>query len=193
VVEEPDDHGENIVRTGQEVARRLLAVFAVYGRAAGAAQKDVADWLRDNGLTAELTPIESTFLAVGKPSVKERIPRTWDSERIIVLLWALGHISELPPADAQCDTAIFGNHLPPFASVNVTDFINTAKLRPNEELWNMRDALLDLHWHARDGVLNNRPPKMPVTMGIIQERHRAMNWVIGYDRGAAWDDVTTDT
>ena len=25
-----------------------------------------------------------------------------------------------------------------------------------------------------------------------QERHHAINWVIGYD-GLAWDDVTTDT
>jgi hypothetical protein len=33
---------------------------------------------------------------------------------------------------------------------------------------------------------------MPVDLEIVQERHHAINWVIGYD-GAPWDEVTTDT
>jgi hypothetical protein len=31
-----------------------------------------------------------------------------------------------------------------------------------------------------------------VDIEIIQERHHAINWVIGYE-GLSWDEVTTDT
>jgi Domain of unknown function (DUF4272) len=181
------------VRNAQEVARRLLTVFGVYGRAAGAKQKDILDWLQANELVEELTPIEKTFLSVTNLTVQQRIPRSWDSERIIVVLWALGYVSDLPPADEQCEPECFRDHLPPYAPVDVASFIQKAKFRPIEELSKMREAILVLHWHARDGKLNNRPPTKPVNIGIIQERHRAINWVLGYDHNTDWDNVTTDT
>ncbi|MEY2943079.1 MAG: hypothetical protein RLY97_1093, partial [Pseudomonadota bacterium] len=40
--------------------------------------------------------------------------------------------------------------------------------------------------------LHNHSPEERVSLGIIQERHHAINWIIGYD-GLDWDEVTTDT
>ncbi len=65
-------------------------------------------------------------------------------------------------------------------------------MRPGGELTDMARDLLDLHWHARDGKLNNRPPRRPVDIEIVQERHHAINWVTGYC-SLPWDEVTTDT
>jgi hypothetical protein len=56
----------------------------------------------------------------------------------------------------------------------------------------MCDEMLNLHWEARDAKIDERPPRRPVDMEIIQERHYAINWVTGY-RGLSWDEVTTDT
>ena len=180
------------VRTANEVARRALALFAVVGLALGAERSEVLDWLKENDLWAELTPMELGFVDTPNPSRKQIINASWFSERLIVLVWALGAVDRLPPADEQCDTSVFQDVLPPYADVGVPVFIARAKLRTDQELIAMADTILDFHWMARDAKLNNRPPKQPVDTEIIQERHHAINWVIGYD-GATWDEVTTDT
>jgi hypothetical protein len=74
----------------------------------------------------------------------------------------------------------------------VQAFVAEAKLRPEKELIECADQILDLHWTARDAKIKGLDPSQPVNLGIIQERHHAINWVIGYD-GLAWDEVTTDT
>jgi hypothetical protein len=187
------DDKEDQIRSGSEAARRLLTVFSVWATTAGAPRTNIREWLTENGLKSDLTPTERTFLDLGKPTKNQQITRSWDAERIVVLMWALGYIGELPPADQQCDTSCFQDHLPPYQPVEVTDFIKNAKLRPDVQLHKMQAEILNLHWNARDGALNNRAPTKPVVLGIIQERHHAINWIIGYDGGMAWDDVTTDT
>ena len=143
-----------------------------------------------NGLFEDLSSMEARFIEDPEPSRREIINASWYSERLITLLWALG-LASMPPADEQCDTSLFQDILPPYAEVSESDFINSAKLRKDDELMAMADQTLDLHWEARDAEIHRRSPRN-VNLGIIQERHHAINWVIGYD-GLAWDEVTTDT
>jgi hypothetical protein len=56
----------------------------------------------------------------------------------------------------------------------------------------MAEKIWQLNWSARDASINRRAPAVPVDLGLIQERHHAINWVMGYG-GEDWDDVTTDT
>ena len=184
----PPDH----VRSAGNVARRAVVLFAVVGLAFGAERKAVLDWLTENDLWAELAPSEASFVDTPHPSRQQIIDAGWLSERLIVLLWALGAVEQLPPADEQCDTAVFQKILPPFAEVDVKAFIARSTLRPDAELIAMADEMRDLHWEARDARSKARPLRTPVDMGIIQERHHAINWVIGYYR-LPWDEVTTDT
>lgn len=86
----------------------------------------------------------------------------------------------------------FQEVLPPFANVAVKEFISTAQRRSNDELFDMADILLNSHWEARDARIHNKLMPSNLDIGIIQERHHAINWVIGYD-GLPWDEVTTDT
>jgi hypothetical protein len=86
----------------------------------------------------------------------------------------------------------FQDILPPFAEVSVSAFIARAALRPDDELMALADKMLDQHAEARRAMLAGTPPRYPVDTEIIQERHHAINWVIGYE-GLPWDDVTTDT
>lgn len=187
-----DEFPPDVVRTPGEVARRALALFSVVGVALGAPRDDVFQWLRETGVGAELAPSEERFLGNPTPSRQQIVDGGWLSERLVVLCWALGELSELPPHDQQCDTALFQELLPPFADVDPASFIANANLRPNEVLIEKADELLHHHWEARNAKLTGAPPKTPVDIEIIQERHHAINWVIGYD-GAPWDEVTTDT
>ena len=56
----------------------------------------------------------------------------------------------------------------------------------------MANELMHLHWQARDARIHSKPTPPHVNIEIIQERHHAINWVIGYE-GLPWDEVTTDT
>jgi hypothetical protein len=179
-------------RSSVETATRALALFAVVGLALGADREAVMSWLQQHDLWRELAPSEAGLIDTPDPTRKQIVNASWLSERLIVIVWALGHVDELPPPDEQCDPSIFQAFLPPFASVEVADFLSSARIRPSSELIAMADEMLSLHWEARDARIKRRPADPPVDLEIIQERHHAINWLIGYD-GADWDEVTTDT
>ena len=91
-----DDGVEDEIRPAQDVARRSLALFAVVGTTLGASRDEVVSWLRTEDLWGALTPHEVAYLEQIKPPRKADINFSWQSERLIVLLWALGKIPELP-------------------------------------------------------------------------------------------------
>jgi hypothetical protein len=68
----------------------------------------------------------------------------------------------------------------------------SAERRNDDTLLNIADELEELHWQVRDARLHGRPTPLHLDIEIIQERHHAINWVIGYG-GLSWDEVPTDT
>jgi hypothetical protein len=180
------------VRSPQEIARRALALFGVWGIAIGSPRNEVLAWLSDHGLRESLSPRELEFIDNPDPSPQQRINFSWHSERLIVLLWTLNLVESLPPADEQCDTRVFQGCLPPFTDQSVEDFISASATRGDPELWQEAERTYDLHWQARDAELFNRTPRDRVDVEVVQERHHAINWVTGYG-GLDWDEVTTDT
>jgi hypothetical protein len=173
------------VRTPQEIATRALALFAVVGLGFDANRDEVLTWLRDEDLYEELTPMERVLAVSERPTRKQLINASWQSEALIVLLWSLQKVEDLPPPNTQCDTSLFQKLLPPYTDVSAKDFVRWATRRSDETLTGMADMILNLHAKARDASLG-------IDIEIVQERHRAINWVIGYD-GLPWDEVTTDT
>ena len=186
-IQPPDE-----IREAPEIAKRALALFAVVGLALGAPKEATVTWLRDESLWGELSPEELKFVSSVEPTERQRVNASWRSEALLMLLWALGVVNELPSLAEQCDAGKFQEVLPPFADVAVNEFISTAQRRSDDELFNMADALLNSHWEARDARIHNKPMPSNLDIGIIQERHHAINWIIGYD-GLPWDEVTTDT
>jgi hypothetical protein len=180
------------IRSPLEAARRGLTLFSVVGLALGADRPEIIAWLKEHDLWKDLAPSEVGFIDTPVPSRQQLINASWLSERLVVVLWALGATEELPPPGEQCDTAVFQEILPPFASISVADFIASARLRPPSDLIAMADEVMALHWEARDARIKGRPTKPHVDLEIIQERHHAINWLIGYD-GLDWDEITTDT
>jgi hypothetical protein len=189
---EDDDLPPDIIRAPEEVARRALAVFSVVCLALGEPKDEIVEFLQENDLYDALAPSERRFIETPSPTEEQIIDASWLSERLVALCWALRLIEELPRPDEKCDPDAFPDILPPFAEVEVADFIDDAVLRPDAELIEMADKVLYHHWEARHEKLTGTPPRTPVDIEIIQERHHALNWVIGYE-SAAWDDVMTDT
>lgn len=180
------------IRLADETAYRALALFAVVAVALGADRIEIRDWVKQNDLWDRLAPSELEFLDSASPSQQQIINASWLSERLIVIVWALCLLDELPPPNEQCDTENFLKILPPFAPLSVADFITSAQLRSEAELIVMAEKMLSLHWEARDSEIKGRSSSPNVNIEIIQERHHAINWLVGYD-GLDWDEVTTDT
>ena len=183
---------EDEIRSPQEVARRSLALFAVVGAALGAQRDEVLSWLRAEDLWEALTPHEVAYLEQTNPPQKAHINFSWHSERLTVLLWALGHIQELPDSATQCGTDIFKSVLPPFAVMSTQAFIAQATLIDEDTLRRQAQVYLDEHSKARDARIHERPMPPGIDVEIVQERHHAINWITGY-ASLPWDEVTTDT
>ena len=191
-MEENDLLPADEVRDAAQIARRAMALFGSVGLALGAPREKIVKWLKDEDLWAELSPSELAYLATKRPTKKQQIDASWKSEGLIVLLWALDKIEHLPAPNEQCDTSVFQKHLPPFVDISASEFMSAARRRDEQVLLDMADELLNLHWQARDARLHGKPLPPGLDIEVIQERHHAINWVIGYD-GAPWDEVTTDT
>jgi hypothetical protein len=187
-----DDSVEDEIRPSQEIARRCLALFAVVGKALGAPRDETMSWLRTEGLWGDLTAREVAYLEQANPPRRAHVNWGWQSERVIVLLWALGKIQELPDSATQCDTSVFQSILPPFAGISTRAFIAQASLIDENSLWKQADFYLEEHWTARDAQLHEGAMPPGIDIEIVQERHHAINWITGYD-GLPWDEVTTDT
>jgi hypothetical protein len=178
---DPGSGVEDKIRPAHEVARRTLALFAVVGTALGAPRDETISWLRTEGLWSDLTPHEAAYLEQTNPPSKARINFGWQSERLIVLLWALGKVQELPDSDTQCDTSVFQSLLPPFAAMSTQVFIAQAALIDEDRLWRQAESHLEEHWRARDARFHERSMPPGIEIEIIQERHHAINWITGYD------------
>jgi hypothetical protein len=66
-----------------------------------------------------------------------------------------------------------------------------SKRRTPQEILDMADFYYRLHWAAIDLRIKGKKSEL-LDEGVIRERHRALNLLIGY-LNQDWDDVTTDT
>ncbi len=186
---QPDNYH---ARDAKEIASRALALFGVIGVAFGAPRKDVISWLKEENLWDKLSPYELAYLSAKKPTRKQTINFSWESEALIVLLWALAKVEKIPEPDEQCDTSLFQKIMPPYSNVAVEEFVSSAERRAAECLLDMAGKIMQLHILARQAKYYSKQISQKIDIEIIQERHHAINWVVGYE-GLPWDEVTTDT
>ncbi|MDM4767194.1 DUF4272 domain-containing protein [Pelomonas sp. SE-A7] len=186
-----DEEPEDEIRDAAAIARRAMALFVVVAISLGAERRRLTEWLRVEDLWAELSPIELAFVESDEPSDRQIINASWRSEALLVLLWSLELIPSIPSPAEICDPELFKAIMPPYVEQSAQQFIASARRRSDDELLGMSEALLDFHWEARDAAING-VPNPNVHIGIAQERHHGINWVVGYC-GLPWDEVTTDT
>jgi hypothetical protein len=206
----PDDSQDEYVdqiRSADEVVRRCLVLHAVLAVGHEVPREQVVSWLRRDGLWDSVSPEESQFLLSEFPTPQQRINATWRAEALFPLLWSLGLIPELPSPQQLCDLQLIQRVLPPFFEP-VADFISSARLRADSEIHAANEEVYQIHWRVRDAQLRGQPtppgklarmsvpdcepPVESYHSGVVQERHHALNWLIGYC-GQDWDDISTDT
>ncbi|MCP4373825.1 MAG: DUF4272 domain-containing protein [Deltaproteobacteria bacterium] len=184
-----EDEKEIVLRTKKEIALRALSLLVVAVKGEGLEQQIVEVLVKKYDLKKHFSPVESAFINNKAPSQNDRVQFTWRYEAAWTLLWALGYVSELGvPADI-CDVPAAVT----FMQERTKDqFINEAKLRPIGAILDESDLIYRYHWAVVDARINNQSVPSGLNPGVVQERHYALNWLIGY-MGQAWDDISTDT
>lgn len=180
---------EALKRSKEEVALRTLCLLLVAAKGEGLGQEIAEGVLEFHGLRPHLTPNELAFMFDHSPSEHDRIQFTWRHEAAWALLWALGFVAQLGKPAQICDVE--------FAAKTMTErttpqFIADAELRPIADILDQADLIYRYHWAVRNAQMKGQQLPAALDPGVTQERHHALNWLIGYDE-QAWDQVTTDT
>jgi hypothetical protein len=189
----PEDTQEcaDKIRSADEVARRSLVLYAVVAAGHGEPRNELMSWLKAENLWEAASPTEVEFLQSATPTQQQLVNGTWRAEALAPLLWSLGLIPELLPPTGLCDVQGLRRVLPPLMG-SAAQWLTTARLRPDGEVLDANENIYQTHWKVRDARLNGRPVPENFHPGVVQERHYAFNWLIGYC-GQAWDDISTDT
>ena len=179
---------ETTIRSAQEIAGRLLALAAVAGAASDNNRKAVEAYVGGTGVRQHFTLNEAEFFANPKPEKHAQIQFSWQYECAWVLMWAL-HLVDDPLGfpDAPCDVDRV------IEAVCTNDDLTTQGVRSKSEILDQADLIYRYHWAVRQAGLDGRDDPGGLHGGVVMERHRALNWLVGYNDEDDWDEVTTDT
>ena len=184
--------GEVELRPAADVLGRAQALFVVALRAESLATNDEIsrDELKKKFPRAfeHISPREQEFLHNPEPDSQEVIDFAWRYEALYVLQWALGLVDALPFPDKICDVPLVAQT----AIESMSCAPAKASLRPVAEILDCLDLHFRLHWACREAAFDGGEVPKGLDVGVINERHYALNWLTRFE-GADWDKVDTPT
>ncbi|MBR0848325.1 DUF4272 domain-containing protein [Bradyrhizobium diazoefficiens] len=180
---------EALKRSTEEVALRTLCLLFVAAKGEGLGEELVEQLLESYELRPHLTPEELAFVLDNSPSQHDRIQFTWRHEAAWTLLWALGFVAQLGKPDQICDVSFAASTM---AQRTTSEFIDDSELRPIADILDQADLIYRYHWAVSNARIKGQQMPAALNPGVTQERHHALNWLIGY-QDQTWDHVTTDT
>ena len=202
------DHDDEVkIQTPDEVARRTMILWAVELRAEGVPEAETIGIIEQLDLWKSVSPSEKAFLENKSPSPDECQRLVWRLESIWVLMWALGHIEQLDWPSGLCDVPKLASLVSPHEGD--TSFITSARLRPVSEILDVQDLIMRIHWAIRDAYLHQGgmipvdldwsqdddwvPVHLSVEVGVVEQRHHTLNWLVKFLDPDNWDNVDTPT
>lgn len=201
-----DDVEQLLLRSPQEVARRVLALHAVVCIARGRDRDKTMAELHAAGAEDALSPAERLFLANPDVPEEERQGMIWGLERLWLLMWSLRHIDKFGWPNTMCD--VEGIHDLIFdRAEDPLKFVNEASMRSKKSILDAAQLVIQIHSAIRGALVGDElvpdnlnwtnPGNMvPVTacpaIGVVAERHYTLNWLMRFD-DSEWDDVDTRT
>lgn len=183
-----DENAANL-RTHEAVVRRTLAILSTAVKGEGLAQETVETLIQDFGVWDDLSPDEKSFIEEDSPATFDRVQFAWRYEAAWAMLWALSAVDTLEPPRQIVDVRSIGAIV---RGETVESLMEKTALRPIGEILDEADLIYRYRWALVEARVKGREPPAGLDPGVALERHRALNWLIGY-LGQDWDDVTPDT
>lgn len=168
-----------------DVARRCVVIAHVIGIGFDGDRTKIRNAITGFRLMDYTSAHERDLLSRDNYTKQEKTDAQWLAECMQSFAWCLG-LDTLEPL-AYCDNDLSSKFPAPFT--DPADFIQCARLHPFEDIYRQADLHYRLHWAARNAL--NSGEKFPVTEGLLRERRRALDWVIGVE--VNWDEMPTDT
>jgi len=188
-----------------EVAKRILVLWAVVLRAEGVDRVVCSAVLDTHEIWESATASELEFLRAENVDAEKAPQFVWRLEALWILLWALGFLKEVPWPSGMCD-------VPKIADiVNSREmdrtFVSNAQLIPLASIVNQQDLSMKIHWAIRDAFINQEgipedldwrgqertPVEQCPVVGVVEQRHHALNWILNFMNPTDWDAVDTPT
>lgn len=195
-----ENKGQAAIRTPKEIAERAIAFMAVSVYSECLLSNEMStekarEFVQNNIIEpfkAEsfFSPKEKEYLENKDSKEEERIAFSWQYENLYVMEWALGFIKELPYPDKICDVALTVQILREYNSVE--EILKDSQLRSADELLDAADFIYCLDWACVDARVYRLPAPAEMDEGVVMERHKSFNWLIGAER-AEWDDIDIST
>lgn len=182
------DADQTTLRPVEDSVKRALALILIADRAKGGSVTHYQEQVQQYGLADAITPDEKRFALEVDPDdylfdmYDVRYESAW------ALFWALGYVESLGRPDHYADK----DALKQFMEQGTAALIQNAKMRDISTILDETDLIYRYHWAIVDAELYNTARPEGLLVDVVEERHRALNWLIGY-QDQDWDAVTTDT
>jgi hypothetical protein len=181
------------LREPAEVARRALGVYVAALRAESLSTNQEIPpeniKIRLPVGFAALTPEETAFMQSKTPDKQQITSFIWGYEALLVLLWAMRLAPSLPDPLEICNVPALGSVI---LENDEEKLVADARLRPASEILDTLDLHFRIHWAVREASLNSQISPGGIDASVVQERHRALNWLVSFEN-AEWDKVDTPT
>ncbi len=181
----------DVPRTAEEIARRAIVIQCVIAAGYGVSKKDIRKWLKEENLWEHVSPREQKFLLTSKPAKKDVYGATWRAECQVALLWSIQKINSLGNLCEHCNSGPLVDAVPGLFTAT-SDFIESAVLCERKLIEDEFEKIYNAHCEVRQATGARMSVPDGMIPGIVQERHHAMNWIMGYC-GQDWDEIQTDT
>ena len=199
-----NDDDENIkLRSQEDVVRRTIGTLLVslYSEAllnpeenmsVSEARDFIRKVMKDFSIDEwkdVLTKEETEYIEDDNSDESARINFSWHYENLYVLEWLLG-LEEWNYPEDICDVGKMVRNLREFKSV--ADMCENTVIRAKKEILDKADLIYRMDWAAVDARIHGMQGPAGLEHGVVQERHKTLNWMICFD-DAEWDDVSTPT
>lgn len=197
------DEDSVLLRDKEEVVRRTLGVLVVSlysevmldpqeAMSVPEARKFIGRVMREFAVEKPeeiLTPAELSYINEETPDQRTQIEYSWNYEHLYMLEWILG-LTEWNDPTEICDVALIVRNLRKFDSVE--DICKKTTMRNPSEILDKADLIYRMDWAAVDARIHHMSGPAGLEHGVVQARHKTLNWMINF-QGDAWDDVNTPT
>lgn len=199
-----NDDDDNIrLRSKEEVVRRTIGTLLVslysellLNPEENSSVPEARDFIQNvkeqlgvGELESVLTEEELEYINDDDPDESTRVNYSWHYENLYMLEWILG-LEEWNYPDNICDVAKIVRNIQEFESME--DMCKRTDLRTKKEILDKADLIYRMDWAAVDARIHGMQGPGELEHGVVQERHKTLNWMICFD-DAEWDDVSTPT
>ena len=141
--------------------------------------------------TEILTPAELAYIQDDSPEEKTMIGYSWNYEHLYTLEWVLGLTDWTEPTDI-CDVPLTVRNIDPNLFDSIGTICEKTVMRSKKEILDKADLVYRMDWAAVDARCHRMTGPAGIDHGVIQARHKTLNWMIRFF-DAEWDDVDTPT